>query len=203
MAKPTSALRMAILALIAAVPGPAKPADGVDPPAVLVACRAAGDLIAAQIEGNRPRSKVIVYDFGTDFLTSMIKPGQEISWRPIEDGAGDAVPPDGLLEEFLGAPHRNAVEQCPSIRALLKAQGIRFGKRASAAAVSSQAARGVRARPLIFTVELPAVSGDGRDAVLSAAHSFGNLDGAGELLHLRRQDDGSWRVTGGVRLWVS
>lgn len=69
--------------------------------------------------------------------------------------------------------------------------------------VPQQTKEGERWANVVFQMSMPALSEDGRDAVLISALSFGPMAAGGVSVHLRKMSDGQWVIVRKDRRWIS
>lgn len=92
----------------------------------------------------------------------------------------------------------NAVERCVSVRRLLRAQHVAYGRAAERRAITRDVHRAV-----IVRVSLPAFSRDRRRALISRNVAHGTLSGGGWVDLLENQGKGQWVITASSAGWVS
>jgi hypothetical protein len=144
--------------------------------------------------GRRP----LVFGFERFFFAQL--PAETARWYRPQDGPAIAAtaPPAALVQ---ASTSENAVRLCPSFRKRLAARHVRFGEAAVQWAARRRPNGSYRAG--IVTISLPAVSADGRQAVLGVSTVFAPLGGGASLVHLTRNEAGAWEVAGSIGLWVS
>jgi hypothetical protein len=195
VSRDSRAVKLALLLAAAAVSGSAQAEDAAGGPAAELRCDIARAYIVARLSERGRQPSV----FSTEGLTPFIPNGYPRSWGSLDYESDAPPPPPGLAEAL--PTGSNAVRSCPSIRHILTRLGLRFG--GAAAAWARRVRRGHHFRARIVTVSLPAVSADGRHAVLVESSFRGGLDGGERWVHMELGEDGRWRATGVTALWVS
>jgi hypothetical protein len=107
-----------------------------------------------------------------------------------------------LLHDFADTRAENVIARCPGLAERMRKAGIQMGSAAVDAVVSSVDASGEYSAEIV-TLSLPAVSRDGQSAVMAADRVTAGEAGGGVIYHLRRRDDGGWRVVDWAGTWIS
>jgi opacity protein-like surface antigen len=94
----------------------------------------------------------------------------------------------------------NAVKICANVRNFLDNRKISYGSDAINFILSTE---GMNFKIPIFSMSVPVISDDGKDALLAESYSAGRLSGMGKITHLRRQLDNTWKAFGFWVIWVS
>lgn len=111
------------------------------------------------------------------------------------------TPGDVALLQKLGEPQElsSAVSECANVRAVLKENSVEFGPEPV-----KRIAERRKTMPdtgLIAFTYLPAVSDDGRTALIIDGRSWGPLAAVALVVKLERQPDGGWRAVKSMILW--
>ena len=140
----------------------------------------------------------VVFDDEPFFFLELPDPAT----RWIRPGTGPTVyvaPPPAALVQALQS--QSPVRACESIRQRLDARRARFGSAAVRWALRVPRGRNYRAR--IVHLSLPAVSADGREAVMGEGGSSAPTAGGAGLVYLLRNEAGAWREAAAIGLYVS
>jgi hypothetical protein len=149
------------------------------------------------IAAVRAERRSVVFGTGVDLL---LMPGGSRRWG--FEGKGEvAPPPSGLVDAIPNGDGDNPITNCPSLRQLLRALRVPWGAGAHAEAVGVP--RGRPFRSVILRITLPALSPDGRHAVLGVSQMFQGQDGGAWLVHLIKGEGDRWEVAGESGLWVA
>lgn len=176
-------------ATVSAARSPASPAQ----------CEIAWSYIGSLLAVRQYRRTV--FDLEPVFMLLRFGENLSVGWgieREGQDPAAAVPPPAEIRKRFMG---RSAVAACNKIRLRLAARHVGFGEAAM------RWARRVpdrdHYRATMVNVSIPAISSDGRHALLIATRISGSLDGGGWFVHLVRDDRGHWQVAGIRGMWVS
>lgn len=112
-----------------------------------------------------------------------------------------ADPPPAELIARLEAGLTSALLHCPGLPAELEKRRIAHGRDAAQRAAVADASGRYGAN--VISVALPVLSADGNQALVAASTVRGQENGEGEVFHLRRQTDGSWRIVARAMTWIS
>jgi hypothetical protein len=149
--------------------------------------------IRTALRGHR-----LVFETGPIFFG--ISSREAGDWFVVHNDRPEQVPgpPASLLHDLTS---KSALHFCPMLRDRLTALHLRFGR--AAVRWAAHLGRGGLYRATIATITLPAISADGRHAVLGESTVSGPLGGGASLIHLVRDAAGRWQVAGSRGLWIS
>lgn len=129
------------------------------------------------------------------------------SWRvpqtvdEFRRGWENATPSDSVLQAYLSRTTQSPLEACPALVRYLDQQAIPHGPEAEAKRQSKLGVRGDGADALM--VSLPAVSQDGREAIVDIGVTCPGLCGHGMFVYFRKDEEGLWKRVGYSRMWFS
>jgi hypothetical protein len=160
-------------------------------------CDAATVYAEKAIAAVRIRGRSVVFGKGVDLF---FLPGASRSWG-LEGKGEVAPPPAGLVDAIPNGDGDDPITNCPGFRHRLRALRVPWGAGAHAEAVNVPRERPFRSA--ILRISLPALSPDGRHAVLGVSQAFQGQDGGAWLVYLVRGKDDRWEVAGESGLWVA
>lgn len=119
--------------------------------------------------------------------------GGDLPWLSQVGASGPPAPPRGLTEQLKREDGRSPLGLCPSVKRWVASNRVAIVRRVTPADRYPQP---------ILSVSMPAISADGRSAVIATGSVCGALCGQGSLYHLRRGPKG-WEVAGVTSTWIS
>jgi hypothetical protein len=119
--------------------------------------------------------------------------GGDLPWLSQVGASGPPAPPAGLVDRLKREDGRSPLALCPSVK--------RWAARNRVTIVGRVTPTDRYPQPIV-SVSMPAISADGRSAVIATGDVCGILCGSGSLYHLRRGPKG-WQVARVTSTWIS
>jgi hypothetical protein len=183
-------------------------AEAAPSPAVCAAAKAVVDEALASTENANRRMVVSdspenfrLQDLGVDDFrhNRWISGGAQKNPDDL-DRAAD-LPSEEAARLLIASHAVSAVTACPDLRSYLVSKHVPFGR-----AAETHATRRLKSglfRQDVLSFSLPVVTADGREALANVSEVGAPLAGAGFVWHLRRDDNGVWKVTSTLGTWIS
>lgn len=170
-------IRLALVANVQAVPDETR--DSVK----TVQCRAAAEIIRdVVLPATRMAKRRTVFG-QSNLIIARVELEQHFKDNP-------PAPPASLLSKLTDYVHQNAVSSCAEVRSLLEQQQVRFDKRAVEA--GRRLRRSLESHAVVYTMSLPALSADGRQALFGQSVFCGARCASEDLVHVSRNQEGRW-----------
>lgn len=118
---------------------------------------------------------------------------------PYGNSSGSGKPSTDLIRKFHQQRGISAVEECPLLKSYLNQSKVDFGLEAILKAANDSS----KSDFLILSVALPAVSDDGKEAVLSNGQTGVHGGGGGWMTALSLDQDGHWEATYVAPTWIA
>ncbi|WP_370307901.1 hypothetical protein [Sphingobium abikonense] len=112
---------------------------------------------------------------------------------------GSEKPSSNLIRKFHQQRGISAVEECPLLRSYLTESNVEFGFDATIRATNDPS----KSNFLILSIALPAVSDDGKEAVLSNGQTGVHGGGGGWMTALSLDQGGHWKATYVAPTWIA
>ena len=188
-------LSSSVIAFLATVAGATAAQAAPSPDAA--ACAAALDVVTTRVADHKdPTPWAVVGTSGSrdDGLTA----------SSVRKGMKKDPPSPALAAKFVGRNARDPIESCPDVRGFLERNGIVHDQPAIDQILAKAGKGAASSFPLqIFSLSLPVLGADGRDALTDTGFVANVMGGSGEVIHLRKGAHGHWRRTDAFTSWVN
>jgi hypothetical protein len=132
---------------------------------------------------------------------SQVSTVEKYDWgiTPYGISSGSEKPTQKLIRRFHKQRGLSAIEECPSLKSYLAESGIASGLDAIVKATNDSS----KSDFLVLSVALPAVSDDGKVAILTNGQTGVHGGGGGWITALSLDKDGHWEVTYVAPTWIA